>query len=83
MVYLGKHLPVIRCFYHGVLVDDTTINAEVAAFTDEQDDERDTQILPRFQAGMANINAVMSSSFVIGERVVAGVDMVSLPYGLS
>ncbi len=52
------------------VVSTAYIDADVAEFSDLLDDERDTKILPRFKAGMANINAAMSSSFVMGEAII-------------
>jgi hypothetical protein len=48
------------------------INADVAAFADQLDDEINTKVLPRFRRGMQDINAVVSSAFVIGESVIEG-----------
>ena len=48
------------------------IIANVAAFADNLDDEITTKVLPRFQSGMLDINAVVSSAFVIGEAVIEG-----------
>ncbi len=51
---------------------DAVIDADVAAFADRLDDELTTKVLPRFRAGMRDINAVVSSSFVIGQGVIEG-----------
>lgn len=51
---------------------DTAIAADVAAFEDIQDDRLTTTVLPRFQAGMLNANACLTSSFVIGQAVLEG-----------
>ena len=48
-------------------IDDSQVNADVAAFSAEQEDQLNNVILPRFKIGMLNINAVTSSSFVLGE----------------
>ena len=48
------------------------IAADAAAFSDILDDEYLTKILPRFEGGMRNINAVVSSAFVIGESIIEG-----------
>lgn len=48
----------------------TNIATEVASFTDDQDAERNDVILPRFKAGMTDVNAVMSSAFVIGQSIL-------------
>jgi hypothetical protein len=52
--------------------DDTYINADIAAFGNALDDQIENIVLPRFQGGMRDINAVMSSAFVIGESIIEG-----------
>ena len=46
------------------------IATDVSTYSDILDNEVDTKILPKFQRGMQDINAVMSSSFVIGEALI-------------
>jgi hypothetical protein len=41
-------------------------------FGDVINDQINSDVLPRFEAGMRDINAVMSSSFVIGRSVIEG-----------
>ncbi|MBU2249632.1 MAG: hypothetical protein KKD77_22990, partial [Gammaproteobacteria bacterium] len=53
-------------------VGEAEIIADVDAFSDILDDEINTKVLPRFRRGMQDINAVVSSSFVIGESVIEG-----------
>ena len=53
-------------------VADADIVADVAAFSNQLDDEITTKVLPRFRRGMQDINAVVSSAFVIGEAVIEG-----------
>uniref|UniRef100_A0A6M3IL21 Uncharacterized protein n=1 Tax=viral metagenome TaxID=1070528 RepID=A0A6M3IL21_9ZZZZ len=48
------------------------ITADVVAFAAQLDDQITTVALPRFQAGMRNINAVVSSAYVIGEAIIEG-----------
>ena len=45
------------------LGDDTDIDADVAAFADRLDLEITSKVLPRFEGGMRDINAVVSSAF--------------------
>jgi len=47
--------------------DDTYIDADVAAFAALADDQITDNILPAFQTGMRDVNAVYSSAFVMGE----------------
>ena len=53
-------------------VTDAEIVADIAAFSDQLDDEITVKVLPRFRRGMQDINAVVSSAFVIGEAVIEG-----------
>lgn len=52
--------------------DDTYVNADIAAFRAELEDQLTNTVLPRFQAGLRDVNAVMSSAFVIGESIIEG-----------
>ena len=52
------------------IITDTYITTDVAAYADVLDDQIESEILPRFRAGMRDINAVMSSAFVIGQAVI-------------
>ncbi len=51
-------------------VTEATIAADISAFANQLDDEITTKVLPRFRRGMQDINAVVSSAFVIGESVI-------------
>lgn len=48
-------------------VDDTYIDADIDAFADILDNDMNVRVLPQFKAGMRDVNAVMSSAFVLGE----------------
>jgi hypothetical protein len=50
--------------------DDTYINADIAAFAATVDANLQNVVIPRFQGGMRDVNAVMSSAFVIGESII-------------
>ena len=50
--------------------DEARITAAITAHSDQLDDEVNVNVLPKFKAGMANINATMGSAFVIGEAVI-------------
>ncbi len=50
--------------------DDAYATADIAAFRAMIDDQLENIILPRFQAGLRDVNAVMSSAFVIGESII-------------
>ncbi len=52
--------------------DDATIAAASSAHNAVLDDVFLTDTLPRFQTGMRDINAVMSSTFVIGQAIIEG-----------
>jgi|GEM_PF-1553222 hypothetical protein len=52
------------------LGNDDAIQADVDAFADQLDSQIESTVLPRFQAGMRNINAVNSSAFIIGQALI-------------
>lgn len=49
------------------VIDDTTITTDIDAYSDQLDDEITNKVLPAFQGGMRDVNAVYSSAFVMGE----------------
>lgn len=53
-------------------ITDAAIIADVDAFADQLDDEIANKILPRFRRGMQDVNAVVSSSFALGEACIEG-----------
>lgn len=53
-----------------LIIDDTEVDAVTQAHADILDDRLTTDVLPRFQTGMRDINAVISSSFVIGQSIL-------------
>lgn len=53
-------------------ITEPLIVADRDAFANSIDDEILTKVLPRFEGGMRNINAVMSSAFVIGASIIEG-----------
>lgn len=53
-------------------ITEAVIIADVGAFSDQLDDEIITKVLPRFRRGMQDINAVVSSSFAIGQAIIEG-----------
>lgn len=53
------------------VLDETRITDSVAAFNVDLTNKADAEIYPRFEAGMRDIGAVMSSAFVIGRANIA------------
>ncbi len=53
-----------------VQLTDTEIDAEVQAYRDQTDVELISTVLPRFQAGMRDIGAVVSSAFAEGQAIL-------------
>lgn len=51
-------------------ITNAIIVADVDAFADSLDDEIIAKVLPRFQSGMRDINAVVSSAFPIGQSII-------------
>ena len=56
----------------GNIITDAYITADINAFADVLDDQITNDVLPRFEAGMRDINAVMSSAFVFGKANIEG-----------
>lgn len=57
--------------YDGYIVEDESkIAAAVFAHSALLDDEISSNALPKFKAGMVNLNATMSSAFVVGEAMI-------------
>lgn len=52
------------------MLDSGIIQVSVRNYTDILEESLDETIIPKFKAGMRNINAVMSSSFVIGNSLI-------------
>ena len=52
------------------IIDETTLAAATTAHGAVLDDRLTSDVLPRFQSGMRDINAVISSSFTIGQSVL-------------
>lgn len=57
-------------FIDSVRLTATVITNEVAAYQKILDDKLVSTILPRFEAGMRNIGAVVSSSFAVGKSIL-------------
>jgi Tfp pilus assembly major pilin PilA len=53
-------------------VEEADIATDVAAFAAVQDDQINTVVLPRFESGMRDINAVTSSAFALGKSNIEG-----------
>lgn len=52
------------------LYSTTEVNDDINAFAALLDDQIDSTVLPRFRRGMQDMNAVMSSAFVIGTALI-------------
>ena len=52
------------------VLDTGIIQVSVRNYTDMLEEQLDETIIPKFKAGMRNINATMSSSFVIGSALI-------------
>ncbi|MCK5017902.1 MAG: hypothetical protein KAS32_12645 [Candidatus Peribacteraceae bacterium] len=52
------------------IIDNTSLAAAATAHGDILDDRLTTDVLPRYEAGMRDINAVISSSFTIGKSIL-------------
>ncbi len=66
----------------GDIVDEATADANIDAFGNLIDDQITSEVIPRFEAGMADINSVISSAFVIGRALIEdGRDKAVIKYG--
>lgn len=64
------------------IVDEATADANIDAYADLIDDQLTAEVLPRFEAGMVDINSVISSAFVIGRALIEdGRDKAVVKYG--
>ena len=52
------------------IISQTRIDDAINAYSDLLQDQLDNTTIPQFQAGMRDINAVMTSAFVIGEAII-------------
>lgn len=52
------------------LISDTYISDRISAHSDDLDVEINAKVLPRFEAGMRDINAVQTSAFAIGRAII-------------
>lgn len=64
-------IPTIAAAVDAILTGaNSLIAADVAAYSDMVDNEINVKILPKYHRGMQDINAVQSSSYVIGEALL-------------
>jgi len=54
------------------IFDDTYIDADIASYTALLDDNIVNTVLPRFDAGMRDVNAVMTSAYAVGRAIIEG-----------
>jgi hypothetical protein len=66
----GKDVHLLWNQVYEDTVKDTEIANSVAAFAAMAEDDIMANVLPRFNAGMRDINAVMSSSYVTGRAII-------------
>lgn len=59
-------------------VNSPVVNDLISAESAMMDDDIDTNVIPRLQTGMRDINAVMSSSYVVGKSIVEDARVKSL-----
>jgi hypothetical protein len=62
----------VRVEIDAYMVDKETLNDEIDAYAAELDDQLHNVSLPRFEAGMRDIGAVVSSAFSLGRAHVIG-----------
>ena len=52
------------------VLDESRIDDSVTEFAADLDDRLNSEILPRFEGGMRDINAVVSSAFAVGKSII-------------
>ena len=65
----ADYAAVVKAYVDNNLIN-SEVGPEVEAYRDQVRDNLDGVVLPRFRGGMRDINAVMSSSFAIGEAYI-------------
>jgi hypothetical protein len=65
-------IDAIKIKADAVVFDDLYHTNYMNAFGDILDDQIENIVLPRFQGGLRDVNAVMSSAFVVGEAIIEG-----------
>ena len=68
----SSYVDVIAAKVDSDYYDETHVTAVTAAHAAVLDDRLQSDVLPRFQSGMRDINAVISSSFVVGQAIIEG-----------
>lgn len=63
-------IAAVTAYVDGSVIDTDYINDASDAQSDYLDDEYTNNILPEFESGMRDINAVLSSSFVLGKAYI-------------
>lgn len=66
----SSYVDVIAAKVDSDYYNETAITAVTAAHAAVLDDRLQSDVLPRFQSGMRDINAVVSSSFVVGQAIL-------------
>ncbi|MFA5448635.1 MAG: hypothetical protein WC233_10215, partial [Sphaerochaeta sp.] len=67
-----SYVAALSTLFDSDVFDDTYINADIAAFQDILNDQIETIVLPKMQAGLRDVNAVNSSAFMIAEAIIWG-----------
>jgi hypothetical protein len=69
---IDTYLDAIATAIDSNVIDSTYITNDISAFSDVLDDQIETVVLPKFQAGLRDVNAVCSSAFMVGEAILWG-----------
>lgn len=67
-----SYITAVRSEVDTNMLNETSITTVTNAHAAVLDDRLTTEVLPRFQVGMRDVNAVISSSFVVGQAVLEG-----------
>lgn len=70
-IQLATNVSAVKSMLDNTLLDSAAVSAAVSAYGAMVHADVESRALPTFEAGMRDINAVMSSAFVIGEALIA------------
>lgn len=70
LTFWDAYAVLMKATVDNKIVDETSITTRTTAHAAILDDRLTTEVLPRFKEGMRDINAVQTSSFVIGQSVL-------------
>ncbi len=68
---IGTNISSVKSMLDATLLDDSAISSAASAFGAIVHADTEAKVIPTFEAGMRDINAVMSSAYVVGLALIA------------